>query len=233
MKHILLSFVLIVGFTYGITAKQKDTIDVVLYMTSQDLLANKPMDIKASLITDEMAANYIFANKIIDKSTGKKVKESKFIWAIKYKGDYYVNMGYTDVMSTTGMYLKMDIVGTYCAIKFDDRMPYPNAKSAFYYGGSVLGYLVAKSQGYADDNQVWKVSEKKSVPIFYCNLEDKEYRNFQQNRNESCLLTYFSEKSLNNLIKKYPLVPTYSKPNADDILNYLNELNTQIKNKRI
>lgn len=62
----------------------KDTLDVVVYATSQDLYQEKPINVNAIVISDEVGNNYFYANKILDTSSNKKVKDSKFIFAIKY-----------------------------------------------------------------------------------------------------------------------------------------------------
>lgn len=212
-------------------AKAKDTLNVTLFYTSLDLYHDKPVDVVALVITDELSSNYFYANKIIDKKTGKKVKDSKFIWAIKYNNGVYVNMGYMDVMTTVGMYIKLDIVGTYGALIYDERMPYKRALGAMAYGGGIIGHVASKSGGNVGDKQLWKVSDKNSVTILFCNLLQKEYRNFQMSRNESCILTFISRKDLKKVREQFSDLALSSDPSADEVLNFFDRLNSLLRNK--
>lgn len=218
-RFILFFFAL---FCSSLQIFSKDTLHVTLYETSQDLYLERPFNVNAIVISDEVGNNYFYANKILDTSTNKKVKDSKFIFAIKYKDDVYVNMGYADVITTIGMYIKLDVVGQHAALIYDERMPYKRAKGT---SNGLAGYAVSKAFGYVDNNHLWSVSEKNKVPIFYCNLTQKEYRNFQMTRNESCLLSFFSLKVLVTLKKKYPAHELKENPSANDILSFFEKIN--------
>ncbi len=231
---VLFFVLLLMPFDTYASAKPKDTLEVSLYLTSQDLYYNRPMDVNAIALTDDVTENYFYANKIIDKKTGKKVKDSKFIWAIKYNNGVYVNMGYIndmDVSSTIGMYIKLEIVGEYCALIYDDRMPYKCLKGARSNGLGLEGYINSKINEHSDDKFLWYVSESESVPILYCKLLEKEYRNFQLSRNESCLLQFISKNQLKKIREKYPEIAMPNEPKAIDALNCLEKVNLLIKNK--
>jgi hypothetical protein len=202
----------------------KDTLHVTLYATSQDLYVERPINVNAKVISNKVGNNYFYANKILDTSTNKKVKDSKFIFAIRYKDDVYVNMGYADVITTIGMYIKLDVVGQHAALIYDERMPYKRATGT---SNGLAGYAVSKAFGYVDNNHLWSVSDKNKVPIFYCNLTQKEYRNFQMTRNESCLLTFISLKEIGKLKEKYPDHKLKENPYAKDVLSFFEEINKQ------
>lgn len=218
-RFILFFFAL---FCSSLQIFSKDTLRVTLYETSQDLYLERPFIVNAIVISDEVGSNYFYANKILDTSRNKKVKDSKFIFAIKYKDDVYVNMGYADVITTIGMYIKLDVVGQHAALIYDERMPYKRATGT---SNGLSGFAVSKAFGYADNNHLWSVSEKNKVPIFYCNLTQKEYRNFQMTRNESCLLSFFSLKELVTLKKKYPAHELKQNPSAKDVLDFFSAIN--------
>lgn len=200
----------------------KDSLSVKLYTSSLDLYYDKPIDINAIVISNDIGNNYFYANKILNAATNKKVKDSKFIFAIKYKDGVYVNMGYADVITTIGMYIKLDVVGQHAALIYDERMPYKRATGT---SNGLAGYAVSKAFGYVDNNHLWSVSDKNKAPIFYCNLTQKEYRNFQMTRNESCLLTFISLKELVKLKEKYPGHELKENPSAKDLIDFFSAIN--------
>lgn len=234
LKILFLKVLILFSFTL-VFCGTKDTLEVVLYNTSMELYHDKPMDVDALVITKNLSDNYFFANKIIDKKTGKKVKESKFIWAIKYNNEVYVNMGYIidiDVPSPSGMYIKLDIVGDYGVLVFDLRMPYKSSKGNRTSTSLGLeGYIVSKLNEKFDQKYLWYVNKNESVPILYCNLLEKEYRNFQLSRNESCIIQFISKKQLKKIEEKYPEIAIQEEPHAKDVLKYFELLNLHLKNK--
>lgn len=134
-------------------------------------------------------------------------------------------MGYADVITTIGMYIKLDVVGQHAALIYDERMPYKRASGSLAYSGGLVGYAVSKAGGHVSDNKMWSISDKKKAPIFYCDLTKQEYRNFQMTRNESCLLSFFSLKVLVKLKEKYPANNLKPNPTAKDILSFFEEIN--------
>lgn len=213
-----------------LNAKHYDTLNVTIYQSSQDFYHNRSQSVDAIVLTKEISDHYFYANKIIDRKNGKKLNEYKFIWAIKYNDGIYVNMGYMDLISSVNMYIKLDIVGTYCALVYDERMPYQN-KNSLSNGGGIVGVWNAPASEILRAKDHWKVEDKKSVPIIVFNLLDNEYRNFSLSRNESCLLTFISRKKLKKLIELYPDNIVRVEPTADDLLKYIERINSKIGSK--
>lgn len=222
-----------------VSVKTKDTFVVVLYNTSMDFQKKKKMDIDAFVISDNTGDYHFYANKIIDKTTGKKVKDAGFIWAIEYNGGVYLNLAYMDQINYVGMFVKMDLVGTICAVRFDERLPIElimeNQGIATYgavAGGSVGGFVGGALAGLAyhlltknKNGGSYPDKEGKSSLIVFCELDVISYRNFSYTRNESSLLYTLTKKELDRLKIKYLSYRVSRDPGYEEVINFFNIIN--------
>lgn len=231
MKLFNLIVILVFGINSILISKPKDTLNVLLYRTSKDVLNNTPLDINAILLSDEKGESFMYANKILDIASMQKVPESKMIWAVKYKDSIYVNTGYLNTNGIIGMFVKLDILGTHCAIKFDKRMPFQIYSGIGNYGAGLFGYIMDEYNEHNYKQILWKIDKTDGVPILYCNLEDIEYRNYERRRNESCLLNFLTIKQLKKIKENHPSIQIQDDQTVEGIFKYLEQLNIKIKSK--
>lgn len=235
----LLCFLFLLPDIYGVekSVKRKDTLQVVLYETSMDFRQKKNMGFDALVITEKKGDLYFYADKVVDTSTGKRVNDAGLIWAMEYNGDTYLNMGYMEELTFVGMYIKFDIAGNYCALKFDERFPEEivlkeyneNRKYALGVVGGVTGALLAYLLSDVKNvkNKLWLDDKEKEGLILFCDTMEESFRNFSWSRNGSCLIYFFTEKDLKNLLKKNPSVGLKDEPKIEDVLTYFRVLNDQ------
>jgi hypothetical protein len=202
-----------------LTGKNQDTLNVVLYKTSEDFRIRKRMDLDAILITDEIKKDYIMVSKLIRKDNMKKISDSKFIFALEAGGSYYVNMGYSDDHYYEDKFARLNVVGDkICTIA--NGSTGSNGTSAAVIGGAAggaLGSLVGSI-----------IDSQKSIDygFLYMDLTEKEYRNFSRKRNEGCLIKSMNMSSFKKLCKKYK-IQVVEEPKIEDVnvaIDKINEL---------
>ncbi len=214
-------------FLFQTSYAGNDTLFVTLYETSEDFLLKKPMNADAMLITKSKGKGHFFVKKIINRSTGKKINDINFIWAITHKNDTYLNMGYLESGNAPGTFVIVDVVGKYCLIKYDERIPFPH----FYdlrtlsSAAGLTGALLYDLNQTLDKPYLWKDSEGNKFPILFCNTEEKERRNFAYSQNESCRLYYFKHNDLRKFRAINLEISLHSDSTVEEILEYFHSKN--------
>jgi hypothetical protein len=217
-------------------SKKQDTLKVVLYETSMDFRQKKSMGFEAVVITKDKADYYFFADKVINLSSDKKVRDAGLIWAMEYNGHMYINAAYSDEMFLPGMFLKFDVAGNYCAVKLDDKIGdeliiSESYKRTLFWIGVGFGitgafiYQLLNRHRKDPEKYVWKDFKKQESLIVICNTMEESYRNFSWSRNESCLLQFLSKEDLNTIIKKNPSIGLKDDPVIEEIFTYFKVLN--------
>ncbi|MDQ8004743.1 MAG: hypothetical protein REI64_08095 [Pedobacter sp.] len=188
-KSILILFLSIVG-TYSIYAQ--DTIKVNLYKTTDDYIIKKYTDTGISLIVKEIGENHIQIKKFIDIHTGKTLNNKNTSWAIVYKGNTYLNLGYTNDLNNWKIFLRFNLEGNnFCASFIDEETPNSIKNSGAYYGGGLTGVLIKESTKWGKN---WIKENGSKVKILFTNL-NKQNQPFG-NRNKSSLGYFITRKEL-------------------------------------
>jgi len=211
---------------YSAKCTPKDTFNITIFETSQKFKNRDSLTIDAYAVGFIESEYVIEIKKIINRSTGENVKESKFIWCFKYKNDFYVNLGYCNDISMNSFFVKLDIIGHYCMASLPDyKFIPPSASNIFRYNNGTFGILAGNMSDWAfHGKSVWKYDSKKKCPILLTDLSEKEYRNFSWLRNESALLNLVTKKDLKKIMKKNNM--NITKPtNVKDVEAIIIEIN--------
>ncbi len=162
MKHILF-FLLFTGFQ-TIMAQTMDTIPVTLYETTNDFIKNQKRDVNALAIVRQQSSNHIWIKKIIDAETGKKIKKATTSWAIEHEGDSYFNLDHSTDMHQPKAFIKLEIIGTYCAAFIDEHSASVIKSGGTNYGG-VLGLAGVGVEVVVKESVKWNKSWKDQYNI--------------------------------------------------------------------
>lgn len=166
MKRITFLIISAILWTFNLNAQ--DTIKVNLYKTTNDYQVKKFTDTNISLVVKEVGENYIWAKKFIDESTGKNLTKINASWAITYKGNTYLNLGYTNDLNNWKVFLKFDIEGNnFCASFINDNTPNIVKNSGPYYGGGLTGVLIKESGKWGKN---WIKQNGTKAKILFINL---------------------------------------------------------------
>lgn len=190
--------------TIDVKSMSKDTFKITVYESSQKFKALDSMAVNALGVGNIESDYMIEIKKVINAASGKKIKDSKFIWCIKYKNDFYVNLGYCDQIDMNSYYIKLDIVGHYCMTAMRKEIFKP--QSAALEMGLVAGAVGVLAGSYHEiiyfERSEWRDTNNKKIPILLVDLSQKEYRNFSRHRNESALATLVTKDDVNKILKK-------------------------------
>ncbi len=145
-------FVLLLCFFTQILIAQNTEIPVILYATSQDMLLEKAMDVQAIAVVKQQSTTHFHVKKIVDASTGKRLRGNA-PWALAYNGDKYFHLTYSDDLNQPNVFVKMEIVGKYCAAFIDDGSPEIVRNGGTTYALGVAGVLITES---AKWNKNWE-----------------------------------------------------------------------------
>jgi len=199
-----------------LSGKQKDTMDVVLYETSQDFRKRKSMDVNALLITDELSEHYFMVSKVIHKHNNNKVGDAKFIFAMKVGDSFYVNMGYNEDNYYENMFILLTRVGDKICVTTDVVVAGSSGAIIGILFGGVLGAVIGSA---IDDGNA-------DPYLFYIDLTEKEFRNLSRKRNESCLLKKLNRSGFKKLCKKYDVnTVVIEKPLIEEVYRTIDMIN--------
>ncbi|MCP4176773.1 MAG: hypothetical protein GY756_03325 [bacterium] len=136
-----------------------EEIPVVLYETSEDFMNKIRLDVEATAILYEKSDKHLDIKKIFNKNTGKKIKNFKSVWAIKYNNEKYFNLLYSDNLKQKRVFVKFDIIGKYCAVFINKDTPKIVLKGggkalALFFGlsGALANEIIKDFSGYKDEN---------------------------------------------------------------------------------
>jgi hypothetical protein len=137
MRYFIL-FIAIISFQAH-EAQTLDTIPVSLYETTKDFINNKKRGVNAVALVRQQSSTHIFVKKIVDVTTGKKIKKSMTSWAIEHDGDSYFNLSHSSDMHQPNVFIKLEITGTYCAAFIDEHSAPVVKSGGRHYAGGVVG----------------------------------------------------------------------------------------------
>ncbi|MCP4178102.1 MAG: hypothetical protein GY756_10075 [bacterium] len=125
MRNILL-ILIIVSFTQQSNAQKTKNSkfsesQVSLFETTKDLLNKMKIDADLVAVLYNKSEKYLSVRDIVDNKSGKIKKFGKDAWALKCDGEYFFNLLYlsADYLTEQRIFLKLDIIGKYCAIFLD------------------------------------------------------------------------------------------------------------------
>jgi hypothetical protein len=168
MKTIVIFILLTI--TTVVNAQEKIQVD--LFMLTQDYLNSTYSHEGATMIVKELGDSHIRMKKIINPTTGKKIRFASSSWALNYKGGNYFNLKYSTDLNNQRVFVKMDIEGkNYCAIIIDENSPRIIKNSGIYYGGGLQGVLIKESNKW---NTNWKDENGSKKKILLIDLNNKE-----------------------------------------------------------
>jgi hypothetical protein len=184
--------------------KSRDTLNVTVFETSQQFRLRDSLKGDFIAIGKLESENLIVVKKLLNKVTGKKIKDAKLVWALKYENKYYVNLGYCDDISMNSYFIKLEIVGNYCMSALTKKMLEPQSAGSTI--GSSAGALGSLVGSYSDIvwgiKSQWKEPNSNiKCPILFIDLSEKEYRDYSRYRNESCRLKLLTKKDFQKIAK--------------------------------
>ena len=204
MKKLILIITLVSLYSCGTQKASQAEIakskPIILYETTNDFTTNSPMQIKANAVIKKESNQHITIKKIIDPISGMKIKRAISAWAIKYNGNNYFNLGYSNDLNNWKSYAKFDIEGKICAIIIDKNSPNILKNSSTYYGGGLTGVLIGESTKWGKN---WKDKKGNKKKILF--IDTSNTLNKINGRNQGSLGNYLTRKDLKELIKKYQI----------------------------
>lgn len=163
-------------------AQTLDTIPVSLYETTEDFIKNKKRDVNALAIVRQQSNSHIFVKKIVDATTGKKIKKSIISWAIEHNGDFYFNLSHSSDMYQPNVFIKLEITGTYCAAFIDEHSAMIVKSGGINYSATMglSGVIVSESVKW---NKSWKdqYNIKRKVLLINTSLVNESRKNVEGN----------------------------------------------------
>jgi hypothetical protein len=224
MLHFNLSFV---------NATPKDSLSVVLYETSQKFIKGDSVYVDAIAIGQLENQDLIIVKKILNKNNGKKVKDAKLIWALKYKGKIYVNLGYCDDINLNSYFIRLEVIGNYCVSALHPQVFAPPSANNIIMSsiGGAVGVLAGSYSTIVWKNKSqWKDSYTGvQCPVLFLDLTEKGYNDYSQYRNESSRLYLITKKELSKLLKKHGIFETNEIISTTDVKNCINSINKSLK----
>jgi len=136
--------VLITCFFVQILLAQNTEIPVRLYATSQDILLENAIDVQAIAFVKQQSTTHIHVKKIVDPTTGKRIR-GIVPWAIAYNGENYFNLEYSNDLHQPNVFIKLEIVGKYCAAFVDDGSPEIVRNAGTNYAFGLVGVVITES----------------------------------------------------------------------------------------
>lgn len=215
MKLILI-FVILIHSQFAFS--QVYEFNVEIFNTTKDFL-----DIKSSsaiAIIRKQSEQHIQISSIINPKTRQKVNRQNSVWVIKHKEDYYFNLFYSQDLNQQKTFVKLDILGKYCAAIIDKNSPNIVKTSQTYYGGGLTGALIKESSTWGNN---WEDKNEEKRKILFINCFNILPMTMAHNKaSDGNFLTFNQLKIL------YPkLKNAKEKPSFEEVLEIINELNKQ------
>jgi hypothetical protein len=197
-SYLLLALIVISCQVLKVPLDELDKLEkVMLYETTQDYLDNKPMRVQVGVLIEEKSQQHITIKGIFDSKTGLIMKKELSAWALKYEGQNYFNLGYSNDVNHWNSYAKFDIEGRYSIIIIDENSPSVLNSSSVSYGGGLAGVLMSESTKWGKN---WRDSNGMKKKILL--IDTKEIKPKSLSRNSGSLGNYLSRKKFHEIVNQ-------------------------------
>jgi len=149
--------------------------EIGFYKTMEDFKNDNPIGEEYNVVLKSINESSIHIKKVINSKSGKKVKKITNAWAIKYKGEFYFNLGYSTDLNNWKLFIKLDYVGKrYCYALIDKNTPKSIKNSGTNYGGGLSGVLMKDSNKW---NKNWSNENNEKVKILLIDFKKNKFQN--------------------------------------------------------
>jgi len=189
MKYNLLkyNYVIIILLVYTNTVVSQNITGVEFYRSMDDFLYEESVGENYKVTRKSISNTCIQIKKIKDPKSGKRLHNIHKAWAIKYKDNYYSNVGYTKEYQDLHLYILMDYIGDrYCysilnpkadkALKRPKPIPIPLS----------VGHVVANAIRFSTYDKAffskkWKTKKGKKYEVILIDLYDPKKKTVDHN----------------------------------------------------
>lgn len=126
---------------------------IEIFVSVDDFLSGVPTSGNYYARLKEKQEDYVFLSEVFDARTHRRIHKDSLAWAIRYKGEEYIHLKYTDKYFNENVYAKFDIVGDICAMYIDDETSKKVKSGGTYTTYDLSGYLDKEIKKWGDN---WK-----------------------------------------------------------------------------